>query len=178
MIRQPQIRLRPFNRSDFEHLISWVATPQTLGQWCAAFFRHPLDEDQLQRYIDSASQPNVRTIFTALGPSGDALGHIEISMIWPHLSSRLSRVLVSPARRGEGLGGAMVALAASFSFEAHSVDRIDLGVAANNAPAIACYRRIGFSHVGTWPKAIPLGAETIDVCWMTLTRATWTRQKS
>jgi hypothetical protein len=32
--------------------------------------------------------------------------------IWPHLSSRLSRILVAPARRGEGIGGAAVARAA------------------------------------------------------------------
>jgi ribosomal protein S18 acetylase RimI-like enzyme len=33
----------------------------------------------------------------------------------------------------------MVARAAAFSFKIHNVDRIDLGVAANNARAIACY---------------------------------------
>ena len=174
MTRPPfPVRLRPFDRSDFGHLVSWVATPQALGQWCAAFFRHPLDEDQLQQYLASAAQPNVRTIFTAIAPSGEAIGHIEISMIWPHLSSRLSRVLVAPARRGEGIGGAMVARAAAFSFETYHVDRIDLGVADDNALAIACYRRQGFSHVGTWPKAIPLEARTVDVYWMTLTRAIW-----
>ncbi len=167
------VELRPFDRSDFERLISWVATPQALGQWCAAFFRHPLDEEQLRRYLDSAAQPNVRTIFTAFVPSGEAVGHIEISMIWPHLSSRLSRVLVAPARRSEGIGGAMVARACAFSFKTYHVDRIDLGVAADNAPGIACYRRQGFSHVGTWPKAIPLEAGSVDVYWMTLTRAIW-----
>ena len=94
-------------------------------------------------------------------------------MIWPHLSSRLSRVIVAPGRRGEGIGGAMVARASAFSFKTYHVDHIDLGVAADNALAIACYRRQGFSHVGTWLKAIPLEAGTVDVYWMTLTRAIW-----
>jgi RimJ/RimL family protein N-acetyltransferase len=173
-IRQrPQVTLRTFDQTDFERLISWVPTQQALMQWCAAFFRHPLDRNQLQRYLDSASQPNIRTIFTALDPSGNAAGHIEVSMVWPHLSSRLSRILVAPARRGEGIGGAMVTRAAAFSFETHNVDRIDLGVAADNTPAIACYRQQGFAHVGTWLKAIPVEAVTIDVYWMTLTRAAW-----
>ena len=58
MITEPiQLKLRPFSQTDFGRLISWVSTPETLGQWCAAFFRYPLDEDQLQRYLDSASQP-------------------------------------------------------------------------------------------------------------------------
>jgi hypothetical protein len=50
------------------------------------------------------SQPNVRTIFTALTRSDKIVGHIEVSMIWPYLSSRLSRIIVAP---GEGIGGAM-----------------------------------------------------------------------
>jgi hypothetical protein len=62
-------------------------------------------------------------------------------MIWPHLSSRLSRILVAPERRGEGIGSAMVARAVAVTFETHHVDRIDLGVAADNAPAFACYRK-------------------------------------
>jgi RimJ/RimL family protein N-acetyltransferase len=165
-----QIRLRPFDQTDFGRLISWVSTPEALCQWCAAFFRHPLDEHQLQRYLDSASQPNVRTIFTALTPTDECVGHIEVSMIWPYLSSRLSRIIVAPGRRGEGIGGAMMARAAAFSFEIHHVARIDLGVAAENTMAIACYRRHGFDHVGTWPQAIRVGTQNIDVCWMTLTR--------
>jgi RimJ/RimL family protein N-acetyltransferase len=121
--------------------------------------------------LESASQPNVRTIFAAVDEWGDTVGHIGISMIWPHLSSRLSRILVAPS--GEGIGGAMVARAAAFSFETYNVDRIDLGVAANDAPAIACYRKQGFAHVGTWLKAIPTETVVIDVYWMTLTRAAW-----
>jgi RimJ/RimL family protein N-acetyltransferase len=170
-----EIKLRPFDQIDFERLISWVSTPEALGQWCGAFFRHPLDEHQLQRYLDSASQPNVRVIFTALTEPGEVVGHIEISTIWPYLSSRLSRVIVAPGRRGEGIGGAMVARAVAFSFETHHVAHIDLGVAADNATAIACYRRHGFDHVGIWPQAVCVGTQNIDVCWMTLTRMTWAR---
>src|SRR5258708_39035755 len=155
MTKEPiQLKLRPFTQTDFGHLISWVSTPETLGQWCAAFFRHPLDEDQLQRYLDSASQPNVRTIFAALAPSGEAVGHIEVSMIWPHLSSRLSRIIVAPGRRGEGVGGAMVARAAAFSLETHHGARIHLGVTAENALAIASYPRQRLHPVASWHQAL------------------------
>ena len=66
MVQEPlQVRFRPFERSDFEQLISWVPTPHALSRWCGAFFSHPLNEQQLQRYLDSAAEPLVRTIFTA-----------------------------------------------------------------------------------------------------------------
>jgi RimJ/RimL family protein N-acetyltransferase len=168
-----EIALRPFGRSDFRRLISWVPTPEAHGQWCGSFFSYPLDESRLQRYLDSARESNTRVIFTALLPSGEPVGHVEISQIWPYLSSRLSRVLVAPDRRQLGIGGAMVSRAVAFSFNTHHVDRIDLGVDALNVVAINCYRRQGFKHVGTWPQAIEAGPTIIDVYWMTLSRAAW-----
>jgi RimJ/RimL family protein N-acetyltransferase len=171
-----EITLRPFERSDFKRLISWVPTPEALGQWCGPFFGYPLDESQLQRYLDSACLPNTRAIFTALLPSGEPVGHVELSSIWPYLSSRLSRVLVTPHRRQLGIGAGMVSRAITFSFDTHHVDRIDLGVDADNVVAITCYRRQGFKHVGTWPHAMEAGPKVIDVYWMTASRAAWVSQ--
>jgi RimJ/RimL family protein N-acetyltransferase len=79
-------------------------------------------------------------------------------------------VLVAPDYRGRGIGGATVARAVTYSFEMHHVDRIDLGVDADNVAAITCYRRQGFAHVGTWPQAMAAGPKIIDVYWMTLSR--------
>ncbi len=166
------LALRPFEEHDFATLISWVPTADALRQWCAAFFTHPLDADQLKRYRESAKTPNMREIFTVTR-ADRAVAHVELSMIWPHLSCRLSRVIVAPSERGRGVGGAVVRLAAAHGFARHQVDRIDLGVSAGNQAAIRCYRREGFRPVGTWPRAIAVGAETIDVAWMTLTRAAW-----
>src|SRR5262245_55852461 len=148
--RVPDVALRPFAREDFGRLMSWVRSEAALAEWCAAFFHHPLDEAQLARYLESSKQPNARVIWSAETGSGDHVGHVEISQIWPHLSSRLSRVLVAPDHRRRGIASAVTAQALSFSFREHHVTRIDLGVSATNASAIACYEGLGFMHVGTW----------------------------
>jgi len=67
----------------------------------------------------------------------------------------------------------MIAKALSFSFRQHQVSRIDLGVSAGNTAAIACYGKLGFMHVGTWPDGIVVGAARIDVYWMTVMRNQW-----
>ena len=69
----------------------------------------------------------------------------------------------------------MIAKALSFTFDAHHVDRVDLGVAASNSAAIDCYEKAGFVRVGTWPNAIEVGSHTLDVVWMTLMRDRWAR---
>jgi RimJ/RimL family protein N-acetyltransferase len=176
MITQAEIILRPFRSDDFERLISWASTRADLADWCAGFFKYPLDERQLVEYLEGAARPNARNIFTATTSAGEAVGHIEISHIWPHLSTRLSRVLVAPNRRRLGIGRAMIGRAVEFSFSTHCVDRIDLGVGSRNLAAIACYKRLMFAEVGTWKDAIQIGPQTIDVVWMTLTRSAWVLQ--
>ena len=164
--------LRLFHHGDFERLISWVPTEIDVITWSGAFFRFPLDATQLERYAESTNQPGGRVIFTA-EIADDPVGHVEISSIAPHLSSRLSRVLVAPEYRRGGIGSAMIAQAIDFTLDDHHVDRIDLGVWTANTSAMECYRKLGFAHVGTWPQAIHAGIHTIDVYWMTLTRAAW-----
>ena len=170
-----RVTLHPFGREDFARLISWLPTEADLVEWCATFFRYPLTDAQLERYLESARQPNSRIIFTARSIGGEAVGHIEISQIWPHLSSRLSRVLVAPDQRRRGVASSMVGQSLSVSFDQYFVDRVDLGVSATNSAAIGCYTKLGFRQVGTWPNAITIGAGTIDVVWMTMTRDTWVR---
>jgi RimJ/RimL family protein N-acetyltransferase len=167
-----EIRLRPFGREDFQRLISWLPDAAAHSAWCGAHFRFPLDVAQLERYLQAGQSASAR-IFTAIGGSGEAVGHVEISHIWPHLSSRLSRVLVMPGHRGQGIGARMVSRALTLSFTEHAVDRIDLGVAVDNETAIGCYRKLGFVQVGLWPQALTTATGTIDVCWMTLSRANW-----
>ena len=167
------VTLHPFGREDFSRLISWLPTEADLVEWCAAFFRYPLTDAQLERYLESSKQPNSRIIFTARWIGGEVVGHIEISQIWPHLSSRLSRVLVAPDQRRRGVASSMVGQSLSVSFDQYFVDRVDLGVSATNSAAIGCYTKLGFRQVGTWSNAIPIGSSTIDVVWMTVTRDTW-----
>jgi RimJ/RimL family protein N-acetyltransferase len=169
----PDVALRPFAREDFGRLMSWVRSEAALIEWCAGFFRHPLDDAQLDRYLESSRQPNARVIWVAESSSGDPVGHVEISQVWPYLSSRLSRVLVASDHRRQGIGSAMIAKALSFSFRQHHVSRIDLGVSAGNTAAIACYEKLGFTYVGTWPGGIVVGPTKIDVYWMTVTRHQW-----
>ena len=169
----PDVALRPFDREDFGRLISWVRSEAALVEWCAGFFRYPLDDAQLDRYLESSKQPNARVIWVAESSSGGPVGHVEVSQVWPYLSSLLSRVLVAPDHRRRGIGLAMIAKAMSFSFRQHHVGRIDLGVSAANSAAIACYEKLGFTHVGTWLGGIIAGTGKIDVYWMTVMRDQW-----
>ena len=93
--------LRPFEERDFAPLISWLRRP-TSWSGSAARFRHPLDGDQLRRHLQSATGSDTLETFTVTR-DGRTVAHVELGMIWPHLSCRLSRVLVAPGERGRGV---------------------------------------------------------------------------
>jgi RimJ/RimL family protein N-acetyltransferase len=98
------LSLRPFDRPDFDRLLAWIDSPESLMLWAGPFFRFPLDAAQLEAYRASAEPgSSPRRIHTACEANGERVGHIELN----RHSARLSRVLVDPARRGQGFGGTM-----------------------------------------------------------------------
>jgi RimJ/RimL family protein N-acetyltransferase len=171
--RAKRIELIGFTREDIPRLIGWIRSPEDLSAWAGALFNYPLDEAKLERYLSSGQGDSPqRRIFKAVdADGGEAVGHIELSHIWPHLSARISRVMVGdPELRGRGIGTRIVQALLQQAFAEYSVGRIDLGVDAANRRAIACYQRAGFAHVGTWPQALKTTVGVIDVYWMSITR--------
>jgi len=166
------VALAPFEEDDVDRLLAWVETDADLLEWAGFFIAAPLTRDKLLRYQARAANPAERCrIFRAENPAtGDVVGHAELSHIWPHLSARISRVLVAPEMRGRGIGTEIVMTVRDLAFAEHGVHRVDLGVASDNAPAIACYRKAGFVPVGLWPDAMETSAGPIDVQWMTAFR--------
>ena len=175
-----KIELREFDQSDLSRLKSWIQSPEALHDWAGNFFSYPLTDEQLHSYLESAGNLHGgRRIFKSVDPkNGEAVGHIELSHIWPHLSARISRVLIGlPELRGAGLGHQMVQQLVVFAFDEFEFDRLDAGVSDTNTTAIRCYEKAGFSHVGTWPRAMSTTTSEISVLWMSLFKSQWKQQR-
>ncbi|KLU21509.1 hypothetical protein EOS_35670 [Caballeronia mineralivorans PML1(12)] len=166
------IKLQLFSAKDHQRLITWMADADTLTLWSGSLFTHPLDEKQLAQHHrdDGHNLPPFRRIYKAVdNASGEVVGHVEISDIWPSLSGRISGVLVGEkSRRGQGAGEEIVTKAVELAARQFHVDRVDLAVLRQNAPAIRCYRKCGFVRVGSWPNAVNLPDGHADIEWMTL----------
>lgn len=161
--------LRKFERNDQERLLHWVKNPVELAHWAGATFQFPLTVDQLDRYrlSESAMAPGKKIFAACDEKSSEVVGHVELSDIWPNLSARIARILVSPNLRGRRLGGEIANAAADLARSTFGVSRVDLGFRLENEAAYKCYERIGFKTVGLWPKAIKTEVFDIDVVWMT-----------
>ena len=165
--------LRPFERPDFDRLLAWIDTPESIMLWAGPFFRFPLDAAQLEAYRASAGPPSSpRRIYTACETNGERVGHIELNDIDSH-SARLSRVLVDPARRGQGFGRAMVRPILRLAFAELGLHRVDLLVFDFNRAAIRCYEAEGFVREGHLRDARRVGNAVWSLELMSILEGEW-----
>lgn len=144
------IELIPFTEADIDPLIGWVQSRQDFLFWAAATLDYPLTREGMLRHLEQSAQAGDRRIFKAVdAASGDAVGYLELTLINPdNRSLRISRVVVDPAARGRGIGGALMREALKIAFEELGMHRVELGVFHLNPGAIACYERVGFRQEG------------------------------
>ncbi len=138
------VSLRALESRDCETLLSWIPSSDALFQWSGPWdFRWPLDLRQLRRDLAAAAEH--RRLFAAVGSRDGALvGHVMLSIQPEHRLGVVGRVLIDPARRGEGLGVALMREIVRVGFDEYRLHRLQLGVYDFNTAAIACYERVGF----------------------------------
>jgi len=159
------LQLKLFELGDIEYLLKWIPDESIMVQWSGPYFTWPLSRAALSEYQQSGLlQPPIRRIFKAVdADSGAVLGHIELNNLdFRSLSATLSRVLVNPSLRGQGIGLSMTMAALQVAFDQLHLHRVNLHVYDFNQPAIRCYERCGFQTYGTEPQAIFHGGKYYD----------------
>ena len=171
-----EVRLRQFGLTDFQRLIGWIDSNESLVVWAGpAQFRFPLSMDQLQAYCaESGGGTPRKRIFAATDEQCEVCGHIELGAIDAiNQTATLCRVMVSPERRGKGLCVPMVRAALRIGFEEMGLRRVELRVYAHNLSAIRCYEAAGFVKEGYLRKAQKVGDALWDTVVMGILRDEW-----
>lgn len=147
------IRIRPFQDPDAAAILSWCRDEETFYHWTAGVLGdYPLTEEgfrktgELMRFT-ALEDREIAGFFTARNPGGT----LE--------ELRFGFVIVDPARRGRGVGRAMLQLGLDFAFRIYRAERVTLGVFENNLPAYRCYTSLGFRETGA-REAYPIHGET------------------
>jgi RimJ/RimL family protein N-acetyltransferase len=174
------IELFPLTVLDFETLVAWITSRKQEIMWAGRTFRFPLDHDQLKVYLKTCRGDHPeRLAFKAVDyNSREMLGGINFHRIdWENRMGRLGLVIVSPRRRGEGIGVQMVKLALALGFETYGLHRIELGVFDFNFLAIRCYERCGFIREGVQRHACRYKNEYWNLVMMSMLRSEWSTRR-
>lgn len=141
------ITLEQFDKSDYDRLINWIDSEESMILFSGPIFTYPITHDQLDHYIAAENRLVFKVIDLA---TNEIIGHAELNNIDKrNLSARICRVLIGDVnKRNKGLGKAVIQALVSKGFKELKLHRLDLGVYDFNDQAIKCYKDCGFEIEG------------------------------
>jgi ribosomal-protein-alanine N-acetyltransferase len=116
-------------------------------------------------FEDSWSAVFFEAMLNQMGVTALATSHGFILMRCIAGEGEVLTVAVEPTQRGQGLGYRLVESGLVLAL-AHAVTRCFLEVAADNAPAIAIYKKAGFTQIGERKNYYHRGDAKIDALLM------------
>lgn len=152
------ILLEKFDRSDFDRLISWIDSEESMIQFSGPIFNYPISHEQLDKYLKADSRLVYKAINTG---SGEIIGHAELNNIDnKNKCARICRILIGDKQnRNKGFGKAIIKELIRIGFHDLQLHRLDLGVFEFNQQAIKCYKDCGFEIEGLLKDTTKMGDE-------------------
>lgn len=143
------IRLRPYEPSDAQAILSWIHNEISFRKWCADRYKtYPISAYDMNKQYEAADQDRIFPM-TAVDESG-IIGHLIMRYTDDDkLTIRFGFVIVDDKKRHQGIGRQMLESAIDYAFLSLKADHITLGVFENNLSAYHCYRSVGFREVKT-----------------------------
>ena len=134
------LRLRTYNISDSETIMSWMKEEKAFYKWTAGILgNYPISVEQFNAVSNLMA-------FTAIDDD-DLVGFF--TMRKPNESFdelRFGFVVVDSEKRGKGYGKRMLQLGLTYAKEIYGAKKVSLGVFENNESAYYCYKAAGFSE--------------------------------
>ena len=152
MIPGDRIRLRPVEREDLPRFVVWFADPAVRAN--LALYK-PMSLAQEERWFDAnlaSSDTQAWAIDARSEAEEEAWAHIgscgyhEIN--WRNRSGEIGIVIGDRSYWGRGFGVDATRTLVRWGFDTLGLNRIYLRVYADNARAIRCYEKVGFSAEG------------------------------
>ena len=159
--------LRKYKKEDSAVICKWLRSEEELYKWSAdRFNKFPLMENDIEENYASQIESGRFFPMSATDENGNLIGHFIIR--YPRndddTSVRFGFVVIEPSMRGKGYGKEMLQLGLEYVRANFKVERIDLGVFANNDSAKHCYEALGFKEYNRRICEMPVGAwECIDM---------------
>ncbi len=174
--RMKLIKLEPFKRSDFKQLINWIDSEGFLIQWSGNAFTYPLNDQQLEQYIESTNTLAFKVIDEE---TKEVIGHISLGQIDNiNKSARIGKVLVGDTKmRGRSIGKHMMKAVLHIAFDELKLHRVTLGVYDFNTSAISCYEKIGFVKEGLLRESKKVGETYWNLWEMSMLEYEWGDKK-
>lgn len=129
-------------------LMNWFPDRKTCLNWGGPMFRFPFTAASFIEDIRWDTLPS----YSLIGEDGDLVGFGQYYL--REGRCHLGRLAVSPLRRGQGLGRALVEQLSEIGCSDLGLAQCSLFVLEDNLSAIQCYRKAGFEFAA-YPGEMP-----------------------
>lgn len=171
MFSGERIRLRAVEKSDIEHVMTWVNDTE-VTRWLPDLqlpVSRLAEEAYLDRVVDREHPRDRHYAVETL--AGEYLGAAGLHSIdWVNRRAELGVVLCRP---GQGYGSDVVCTLLRVAFRGLNLEKVYLRTTGSNRRAIACYRKCGFSEIGRLREHLWLRGKWEDELFMEIFRDEW-----
>lgn len=147
------MKLNVATEADISHLMSWFPTERSVDIWGGPKFRYPFTPETFQEDVHWRDMDT----YCLVDAGGEMLAFGQIYE--RHGRINLARLVVSPERRGQGIGRQLVLLLMDEGRGSFALQEYSLFVYKDNYPAKACYAGLGFEQ-----HEYPADDELADTC--------------
>ncbi|MFI6344011.1 GNAT family N-acetyltransferase [Streptomyces sp. NPDC050560] len=164
--------LRPFTEADAEAMAAIIEDPEVTRFTGPAGVRFTLD--RLRAWYGSRGARDDRLDLAVTDRvSGEVVGE-SVLFEWSEPDrSCLLRILLGPGGRDRGLGTETLRLTLAHAFGPLGLNRVALGVHADNPRAIRVYERVGFVREGVARQAVLKDGGAVDEIMMAVLAEEW-----
>ena len=169
------LALRELERGDLPEIKAW-RQDGALVRCLGAPFRYINSETEERWFDDYMAQrgDTVRCAIVDQERPGQILGLCSLRDIdWIRRAGELHILIGRAENRRRGLGTFAVSHLLSHAFADMNLNRVQLGVLADNAPAIGLYRKLGFRTEGRLREYAYKDGRYMDMLLMSLLRREW-----
>ena len=144
----PELNVKPFTLSKVSRLLTWTDSERELKLWSGNTFK---GSPTPKTFITHLNRGNLHP-FAGISQYGNFVAYGELVGVKGG-EGIICRVIVEPELRGQAYGRSFCSELLRIAFDELSYAHLTLNAFHFNAPAIRCYKALGFRQIAFRPKA-------------------------
>jgi RimJ/RimL family protein N-acetyltransferase len=161
------VYLSPIDPDDAEQFAEWMNDYETM-RYMTIYPKMVSAQSERETLEQLAKEQN----YSIVKLDGDELigniGLVDINYI--NRTADVGIFIGKSAERSKGYGGEALKLLVQYAFDILNLQEISLTLHSDNARALACYKKAGFTEYGRRKRAIYMGGEYLDCIFMQILR--------
>lgn len=164
------MRIRPYQKKDFEVISKWITEERAHALWCANLIPYPLEKNSFDELLAEAEERFGDSPFVATTEEGKVVGFFCFSVNLGNNEGMFKFVVIDASERNKGYGCEMLKLAVKYAFEIAKAEAVQLNVFPENPSAKKCYEKVGFQERTLTERAFRYKEEAWGRCNMVILR--------